>query len=90
MATSPEDVRDRLVRSAEQCYYNGSTAGQMWLHDLSTYLQGLAADDPRLARIADRGQMLDDAEAYLCDRPPALVQAFDPSAWLDGYAARAA
>lgn len=88
MATSSEDVREQLVRSAEHCYYSGATAGQMWLHDLSAYLQGLPGDDPRFASLAGDEQTLDRAEEVLCAEPQPLVQAFDPAAWLDGFAAR--
>lgn len=90
MATSTQDVRERLVRSAEHCYYSGATAGQMWLHDLSGYLQTLPEDDPRLGRLAGDERVLEGTEDVLCSEPQPLVQAFDPSAWLDRFAARAA
>jgi hypothetical protein len=89
MATSPQHVRDSLVGAVEHCYYTGPTAGQMWLHDLSTYLQGLPPEDRRLERLADHDHVLQDAERDICERPHPLVQAFDPSQWLDEYAARA-
>jgi hypothetical protein len=88
METSTQDVRASLIKSVEHCYYNGSTAGQMWLHDLSAYLQELPAGDPRLKRLGTRGTT--DAEEYLCGAPHPLAQAFDPGVWLDQYAELAA
>jgi hypothetical protein len=85
MATSTQDVRASLIQSVEHCYYNGPTAGQMWLHDLSAYLQSLPTGDPQLERLD--GHDLAGAEAYLCGQPHALVQAFDPAAWFDEYVA---
>jgi hypothetical protein len=90
MATTPQDIRDRLVQTAEHCYYTGATAGQMWLHDLSAYLQQLPDDDPRFRRLVRSEQSLADAETYLCEQPHALAQAFRPSTWLDQFAERAA
>jgi hypothetical protein len=90
MAMSPQDVRDRLIKTAEHCYYTGPTAGQMWLHDLSSYLQSLPSDDPRLEHLVDDHAALESAERYLCDVPHPLAQTFDPSAWLDDYVTRAA
>ena len=90
MAMSSQDVRDRLIQTAEHCYYTGPTAGQMWLHDLSSYLQGLPSNDPRLEHLVDDDAALESAERYLCDVPHPLAQAFDPSAWLDEYVTRAA
>jgi hypothetical protein len=84
MATSTQDVRASLIRSVEHCYYNGPTAGQMWLHDLSAYLEGLPTGDARLERLGSRG--VADAEEHLCREPHALAQAFDPGVWLDQYA----
>jgi hypothetical protein len=69
----------------ERCYYTGATAGQMWLHDLSSYLQELPEGDPRLERLGGTGHDLADAEEYLCGKPHALAQSFDPSHWLDEY-----
>jgi hypothetical protein len=89
MASTPQDIRDRLVQTTEHCYYTGPTAGQMWLHDLSSYLQQLPDDDPRFRSLGRSEQALADAEAYLCERPHALAQAFHPSAWLDQYVERA-
>jgi|tagenome__1003787_1003787.scaffolds.fasta_scaffold20116072_3 hypothetical protein len=90
MAMTPQDARDRLVQTAEHCYYTGPTAGQMWLHDLSSYLQALPSDDPRLGDLVDDDAALENAERYLCEAPHPLAQAFDPSAWLDDYVTRAA
>ena len=89
MATTPQDTRDRLVQTAEHCYYSGPTAGQMWLHDLSAYLQQLPDDDPRLANLGRSDQVLAEVEAHLCEHPQSLAQSFRPSAWLDRFAERA-
>ena len=88
MATTPHDIRERLVSTAEHCYYSGPTAGQMWLHDLSAYLQSLPEEDPRLARLAGDEHALDDAEEVLCGDPKPLAQHFSPGDWLDGFAGR--
>jgi hypothetical protein len=81
------EVRSSLVEAIERCYYTGQAAGQMWLHDLSTYLQALPADDPRQAGLAARGPAgaVDD---YLHAHAQPLASGLDASAWLDAYLAR--
>ena len=81
------EARSSLAEAIERCYYTGQAAGQMWLHDLSAYLQALPLDDPRLAGLAARGPVgaVDD---YVHAHAQPLASDLDPSAWLDAYLAR--
>lgn len=89
MTSSAGSIRRHLVDAAEQCYYSGPTAGQMWLHDLSAYLQTLPEDDGRLRRLAGAAtDATSSAQQHLCEEPHPLAQAFSPSDWLDRYVER--
>lgn len=78
------EVRDALVQAIERSYHSGATAGQIWLHDLSAYLQALPLDDHRLSELTDRYDA-NGVEDYLHQHAQPLVSHLNPSAWLDDY-----
>ena len=81
-----DDVRAPLVAALEASFSTGDTAGQMWLHDLSAYLQALPADDSRLAELASSRQPA-PVEDFLNLAPWRVISSLNPSSWLDGYTA---
>ena len=81
---TPDQVRSQLVDTVERLYYSGDTAGQMWLHDLSTYLQSLPANDTRLRRLAEGPGIATAADYLHLDSRP-IVSQLNPSLWLDSY-----
>jgi hypothetical protein len=83
--TNTDAVRSRLVTSFEAAFYAGDTAGQMWLHDLSAYVQSLPGDDDRLTRLA-AGEIrpVDD---FLDVEARRVISSLNASSWLDDYTA---
>lgn len=83
MGSIPE-VRGRLVAALEAAFYSGDTAGQMWLHDLSAYIQALPDHDSRLTALAATRQPAPIQE-FLEVEARRVISSLNPSAWLDHY-----
>lgn len=81
---SSEEVRSELLRAIESRYYSDEAAGQMWLRDLSVYLQVLPSDDERLQRLAGTN-LRESVTEYLAIESRPIVSQFSPSAWLDHF-----
>jgi hypothetical protein len=81
---TPDQIRTQLVECVEHRYYSGETAGQMWLHDLSTYLQALPTSDARLRQLAEGYGAATAADYVLVDSRP-IVSRLNPSLWLDSF-----
>lgn len=81
-----DDLRGRLVAALEAAFYGGDTAGQMWLHDLSAYIQALPDNDSRLAELA-ASRKPGQIEDFLGIGARRVISSLNPSSWLDDYTA---
>ena len=79
-----QQVRKVVLAAIEGRFYSGPTAGQMWLADLSAYVQGLPDNDTRLIALARTGSVPSISDYLLADAQP-LVAQFDPDVWFEQY-----
>jgi hypothetical protein len=84
---SPEEVLSELLRAVESRYYSDEAGGQMWLHDLSVYLQALPSSDERLQRLVGT-DVHEGVTEHLRTASHPIVSQFDASAWLDDLVER--
>ena len=83
-AIEPGEVRRALIDALEGRYYSGATAGQLWLRDLSAYLQSLPEDDVLFRRLAAAHEQRGFGRYLEIEARP-LLSSLDPAGWFGGY-----